>query len=256
MRRGDGGAQWRCGAAGAPSTATRAARRTTRRPGRREGRTTYEAAVQTLRMTPRGAGQIEALVGTHIDAEEPAITVTTIRRLPSQHIEVRFHVKGGWIASFRREWDFDGVWLIDASAGYSPDEIRTTLRRWVSEFPQNTFNGPRLDMRVDGETRRVDDPGGGWIAPDGTFYPTPDGAHQSAAERIAIARRIRLGRDDPAYHLEQRGWLHVMDHGMVYGVHPTLTQAQMDRLFDIAQRHASMRGHIMNKLSEQQQCNE
>lgn len=203
-------------------------------------------------MTARSVGEIEALVGTEIDADEPAITVTTIRCLPSQHIEVRFHVRGGWIASFRREWDFDGVWLIDASAGYSADEIRTTLRRWVSEFPQTTFNGPRLDMRVDSETRRVDEPGGGWIAPDGSFHPSPDGAHQSAAERIVIDRRIRVGRDDPANCLEQRGWLHVMDHGMVYSVRPALTQAQMDRLFDLAQRHASMREHIMDKLREQQ----
>ena len=94
---------------------------------------------------------------------------------------------------------------------------------------------------------------GGWPSPDGRYWPCPDCEHQEAAE--AIVRRMGLPTDrDAEKVLEEAGWVHVSDNGMVQSflnvtvLFPEYTQAQLDMLFDLALAHPSMRKELMEEL--------
>jgi hypothetical protein len=89
-------------------------------------------------------------------------------------------------------------------------------------------------------------PCGGWLAPDGRYWPCRDQEHATTAVEIVNALRL-LPKGDAMAHLEDLGWIHVSDGGGVMGTSP-LTQAQMDTLFDLACVHPTMRRWLMIAL--------
>ena len=97
---------------------------------------------------------------------------------------------------------------------------------------------------------------GGWISPEGRYWPCPDLLHHQIAERIV--RRLSLpstSRYGAQFILERAGWLHVMDDGRVlsYEDDDVYTQAQLDALFDLGTTRPAMRYEIMAALEEQRQ---
>jgi sugar lactone lactonase YvrE len=87
---------------------------------------------------------------------------------------------------------------------------------------------------------------GGWISPEGRFWPCRDLFHSLLASRIV--RELQLPNTfSNMCLLEDSGWVHVMDDGTVHRslLHGELTQAQLDALFDIASAHPSMRSNLM-----------
>jgi hypothetical protein len=103
---------------------------------------------------------------------------------------------------------------------------------------------------------------GGWIAPDGRFWPSGDAdhqRHQAVAERIVAELGIETAGRDPAHQLERLGWAHLHYWGFTLSHHGydwALTQAQMDRLFDLAQDHGEMRDMILTTIRTQARCEE
>jgi hypothetical protein len=95
---------------------------------------------------------------------------------------------------------------------------------------------------------------GGWISPEGRYWPCPDLLHTRIAERIV--RRLSLpptSRYGAQLTLERAGWLHVMDDGRVlsYEDDDVYTKPQLDALFDLSSTRSAMRGEIMATLEEQ-----
>jgi hypothetical protein len=95
-------------------------------------------------------------------------------------------------------------------------------------------------------------PIGGWLSPDGRFWPCSDLEHQSAAERIVHEVGLGDGRDAEQV-LENAGWVHVGENGRVLYVRDGYAQAQIDTLFDLACTHPSMSRRIMDALEEHRQ---
>jgi hypothetical protein len=94
---------------------------------------------------------------------------------------------------------------------------------------------------------------GGWLSPEGRYWPCPDCEHQQAAD--AIVRNVGLPTDrDAEKVLEEAGWVHVSDNGMVHSflgatvLFPDFTQAQLDVMFDLACAHPSMRKELLEEL--------
>lgn len=77
-------------------------------------------------------------------------------------------------------------------------------------------------------------PYGGYISPKGEFYICPYGAHTVLADLIASDILGEKGRGQS--RLESLGWLHLANDGTPYLHHLNyqLTQAQLDKLFDLA----------------------
>jgi hypothetical protein len=99
-------------------------------------------------------------------------------------------------------------------------------------------------------------PGGGWLSPEGRYFPCPDFQHLAIADRIAAQLRIRVGAGGAGAALERRGWLHINDNGHVIDDDDVLdvnpTQAQLDALFDLAELHPSMRDELLAALNREQ----
>jgi hypothetical protein len=95
-------------------------------------------------------------------------------------------------------------------------------------------------------------PIGGWLSPDGRFWPGPDPEHQSAAQRIVDEVGLGDGRDAEQV-VENAGWVHVGESGRVLYVRDGYAQAQIDTLFDLACTHPSMSTRIMDALEEHRQ---
>jgi hypothetical protein len=55
---------------------------------------------------------------------------------------------------------------------------------------------------------------GGWLSPEGRYWPCPDCEHQKAAEAIVRDAGLPTGRDAEKV-LEEAGWVHISDNGMV-----------------------------------------
>lgn len=89
-------------------------------------------------------------------------------------------------------------------------------------------------------------PCGGWLAADGRYWPCRDLEHATTAVEIVNALRL-VPKGDSMAHLEELGWMHVFDDGSVMGT-TSLTQAQMDTLFDLACAHPTMRRWAMITL--------
>jgi hypothetical protein len=95
---------------------------------------------------------------------------------------------------------------------------------------------------------------GGWISPQGRYWPCPDLLHNQIAERIV--RRLSLpstSRFGAQLTLERAGWLHVMDDGRVlsYDDDHVYTQPQLDALFDLGSTRPAMQAQIMAALEAQ-----
>ncbi len=103
---------------------------------------------------------------------------------------------------------------------------------------------------VQPERRSSNEAGGGWIGLDGRFWPAPDYRHQEVAEGIVKELGLNIGSVDPADYLEKAGGSHVDDRGVIVtGVlGRTLTQPQLDTLFDLAWAHPSMRENMLAQL--------
>ena len=106
--------------------------------------------------------------------------------------------------------------------------------------------------------RGPEEPGGGWLGPSGEWWPCPDLLHQETARRIARERGLAIGNADPADWLERHGWCHVMDDGTVltHDVADRLTQAQLNRIWDLARAHPSMRDRLLAALAWQRHLSE
>jgi hypothetical protein len=94
---------------------------------------------------------------------------------------------------------------------------------------------------------------GGWLSPEGRYWPCPDYEHQKAAE--AIVRDVGLQPDrDAEKVLEEAGWVHISANGMVHSflgatvLFPDFTQAQLDAMFDLACIYPSMREELLDEL--------
>lgn len=69
---------------------------------------------------------------------------------------------------------------------------------------------------------------GGWISPEGVFYPCHYYEHGLTATLIGFKRF-----NDPSisnYELEKRNWLHISDYGLVTSAENEPTQAQLNTL--------------------------
>lgn len=86
---------------------------------------------------------------------------------------------------------------------------------------------------------------GGWIAPDGTFYPAQRFHH------LRIGAELRGTGDGPSDPWDMRdGWLMVRAHGEVLVLPDRLTQAQLDTLGDMltAAPDGGFRSYILEAL--------
>lgn len=74
-------------------------------------------------------------------------------------------------------------------------------------------------------------PTGGWLAPNGDFYPCESWLHDWMAESIC---RAVLGKLEGTRYLEQKQWIRVHDNGNLgTATDDPLTQAQRNALFDL-----------------------
>jgi hypothetical protein len=88
---------------------------------------------------------------------------------------------------------------------------------------------------------------GGWLSPDGQYWPCIDSQHQAKVDEIIGSLGVPVVGDPMAW-LENRGWIHVMDQGgfathggrgeRMWGKEPT--QAQIDVLWDLVRRFPDM----------------
>jgi hypothetical protein len=78
---------------------------------------------------------------------------------------------------------------------------------------------------------------GGWLSPEGIFYPAPYWGHCWLAVKIVAHLYKVVGGG--MRQLEQAGWGHVSDDGEVSSF-KELTQAQRDTLFDVAMLKPSL----------------
>jgi hypothetical protein len=102
----------------------------------------------------------------------------------------------------------------------------------------------------------LEEPGGGWLAPDGRYYRCRDWEHLELARRLCLdfgwikvrtRRRVNLADE----RLDRANWLRIWDNGQCFTDPAGLlrrTQAQLDVMFDLAQRHPSMRERLMSAL--------
>jgi hypothetical protein len=102
---------------------------------------------------------------------------------------------------------------------------------------------------------------GGWLSPEGRYWPCPDCEHQQAAD--AIVRNVGLPTDrDAEKVLEEAGWVHVSDNGMVHSflgatvLFPDFTQAQLNAMFDLARTYPSMRRELLDELESARERSE
>jgi|HubBroStandDraft_6_1064221.scaffolds.fasta_scaffold47836_1 hypothetical protein len=87
------------------------------------------------------------------------------------------------------------------------------------------------------------EPTGGWLDPDGTYWPCADDEHALVARRIAhevLGLDAGVALQAAIERLRQHGWCRVLDRGWVVPGEAGLTDAQHDMLVDVARRHPSM----------------
>jgi hypothetical protein len=83
---------------------------------------------------------------------------------------------------------------------------------------------------------------GGWLSPDGIFWPCPEYTHLRLAAHIAARLGHDWDEDDPESApgpwLERTGWVHFDAQGLSGRIdEPEYTQAQLDTMLDLAMRH-------------------
>jgi hypothetical protein len=97
-------------------------------------------------------------------------------------------------------------------------------------------------------------PMGGWLSPDGIFWPCPEYAHLRLAAHIVDRLGHHWDEDDvqnaPGPWLERTGWVHFDAEGLPGRIDaPDYTQAQLDTMFDLAMRHKPMRRRLLRELA-------
>ena len=97
-------------------------------------------------------------------------------------------------------------------------------------------------------------PMGGWLSPDGVFWPCPEYAHLRLAAHIVARLGHHWDEDDvqnaPGPWLERTGWVHFDAEGLPGRIdEPDYTQAQLDTMFDLAMRHEQMRRRLIRELA-------
>lgn len=108
---------------------------------------------------------------------------------------------------------------------------------------------PQMEYRGQCKVGDMDKgPCGGWLAPDGRFWPCTNLQHQAKVDEIVVELGLRV-TGDPMAWLEKRGWFHVMDRGGfaqdTVDHYQRPTQAQMDVLWDLANRFPEMRDRML-----------
>jgi hypothetical protein len=101
------------------------------------------------------------------------------------------------------------------------------------EIPQLAYRGQYRVSDMD------KGPCGGWLAPDGRYWPCVNTLHQAKVDEIVAELELPVS-GDPMTWLEEHGWIHVFDRGGAMAFSGT-TQAQMDVMWDLAQRFPEMR---------------
>jgi hypothetical protein len=196
----------------------------------------------------RDADPLTSLVGRFIDDQRPWVRIVDVRRFGREYwftlqIEVP-SVPRQWDVGWR---DFLVDWQIeeDWTPGDYLDGLRAFLNR-EREEPEPPPPPPE------------DEPCGGWISPDGRHWRYPDLAHQAGAAEIVKRLRLPVHREDPAFYLERHGWIHLLECGFEWSddMEKCMTQPQLDRLFDLALKHESMREDIMSTLRHQRVLSE
>lgn len=98
------------------------------------------------------------------------------------------------------------------------DEIRN---QFEFDFP------PEAELKISG----------GWLAPDGKFYPCGYMEHLSEAYRLAL---VLYNSDDGEKTLEEKGWAKILDNGIIFLLKyvsfdrdAKYTQAQINTLGDL-----------------------
>jgi hypothetical protein len=130
------------------------------------------------------------------------------------------------------------------------EEIRRKRRQVVERDPESGLDIYTAPLRIG----HLDEPGGGWISPEGKFYRCPDVCHLELARRlcldfgwIKVRTRRRVNLADT--RLDRAGWARIWDNGLMLTDYRRLTQAQLDIIFDLAQQHPSMRENLMHILT-------
>jgi hypothetical protein len=107
----------------------------------------------------------------------------------------------------------------------------------VKEYPAREcdyfedFTEAEIEFHKDNPPSTELTPTGGWLAPDGTFYPGRYGAHDRLAYRICA---VRWSKNEGAKYLESRGWGRVNDDGNVWRKDSKkLMPRQIDTLVDL-----------------------
>lgn len=79
----------------------------------------------------------------------------------------------------------------------------------------------------------IDGPDGGWLSPDGLYYPNEECGHDWAARNLCVLLWNRYPetsrRLDSSDYLEGKGWLRIECHGKIYHFGPP-TEKQLEVL--------------------------
>jgi hypothetical protein len=86
----------------------------------------------------------------------------------------------------------------------------------------------------------------GWLGRDGRFWPCDEWQHESSGRDIVRELGFQTGGMPPKdYPMLRRHWTVVYIDGSTLGTSKPFNQAQMDTMFDLAQRHSLMRRELM-----------
>ncbi len=132
------------------------------------------------------------------------------------------------------------------------DEAHRRRRAVVRQDPESGLDLYVAPLVID----RLEEPGGGWLSPEGRFYRCPDWCHLELARRLVldlgwVVKRTRHRLNLAEVRLDRAGWLRVWDNGNTFTDRAGLlrrTQAQIDVMWDLAQRHTSMSEQLMDAL--------
>jgi len=140
------------------------------------------------------------------------------------------------------------------------EEIRRKRRQVVETDEESGLGIYTARLRIG----HLEEPGGGWLSPEGKFYRCSDACHLELARRLAldfgwVTNRTRRQFDRAEWRFEETGWARIWDDGRVLKPQfelQRLTQSQLDVIFDLAQRHPSMHENLMRALSRRRQMEE
>jgi hypothetical protein len=201
----------------------------------------------------RDSGPLRSLIGRFVDDQRPWVRVADVRRFGRRYLFTLQMEDSSVPHRLDIEWlDLPVDWRI--REGWTPEDYLDGLRAFLNREEEEA-----AAAETPPPPPPEDEPCGGWIGPDGRHWRYPDLAHQAGAAEIVKRLRLPVHREDPAYYLERHGWIHLLDCGLVMWGSETewcMTQPQLDRLFDLALKHESMREDIMRALRRQRVLSE